>query len=130
MCFVLLGEGGGGGGEGGQIHPSEFLSKHLAKNLAVMPIRRSSYSSRHLYMPCTLHEGHFNVKRLILINKRERRKTHKISDGGKTPDVHAQNHVSDSGLNNGLQGSTSVNYTGSFLQQLIHPDSFTGVYEN
>lgn len=41
-----------------------------------------------------------------------------------------QNHVSDSGRNRRLQGGTSVNYTGSFLQQLIQPDSFTGVYEN
>lgn len=41
-----------------------------------------------------------------------------------------EKHISVSGLNNGLWGGTSVNYTGSLLQQLIHPDSFTGVYEN
>lgn len=72
-------------------------------------------------------EGRVSINRLILIKRLDPTKPPTQEQENYT---HDQNHVSDSGLNNGLQGDTSVNYTGSFLHQLIHPDSFTGVYEN
>lgn len=71
-------------------------------------------------------EGQCSGQRPVLIDKL------KPVQPGQVREVSEldQKHVSVSGLNTGLQGGTSVNYTGSLPQQLIHPDSFTGVYEN